>query len=145
MTDRLTRLLVTQRDIEAEDPLRSGEELHRAAVTSRPVADQYEHGCQTSTAVRRTVSTLLGAAKSLKGLSHLPQLLLWLDRARVHFPPLVRFVGAGVNAAIALEYKPTKTSMRRRSLYVFRFICGDNVIRPRTDPTAGRTVHFFSD
>lgn len=66
------------------------------------------------------MSTLLRAAKRLKGLSHLPQLLLWLDRARVHFPPLVRFVGAGVNAAITLGCKCTKTSMRRSFLYAFK-------------------------
>lgn len=37
MTDRLTRLLVTQRDIKAEeDPLRSGEELEPRSCTEPP-------------------------------------------------------------------------------------------------------------
>lgn len=36
MTDRLTRLLVTQRDIKAEDPLRSGEELELRSRTEPP-------------------------------------------------------------------------------------------------------------
>ncbi len=60
----------------------------------------------------------------------------------------MRFVWAGENAAITLRCAPKlyQTSVPRPPLQgtLERFVCGENVIRPQTDPTAKRTAHFWT-
>ncbi|KAJ8348960.1 hypothetical protein SKAU_G00275490 [Synaphobranchus kaupii] len=58
----------------------------------------------------------------------------------------------GVNTAIVLGCAPnkrTETLLKRWSRYaskrtLVRFVCGENVIRPPSDPTAESTAHFWT-
>ncbi len=70
---------------------------------------------------------------SLRVLSHLPHLVR-LNRTRVG-SLLVRFVWAG-------EHQKRTKQVFKRTLE--RFVCGENAIRPQTDPTAKRTAHFWT-
>ncbi len=93
-------------------------------------------------------------AQSLRVLSHLPH-LVWLNRTRVRFPS-----GCGSFGQVRMQQshsgvhqKRTKqayeTSLKRWSRHAFKrtlewFVCGENTIRPQTDPTAKRTAHFWT-
>ncbi len=71
-------------------------------------------------------------------LSHLPH-LVGLNHTSL-FSLLVRFVWAGENAPIAPKADQTSVPPSRGGLGTLfkRFVCGENAIRPQTDPNAKR-------
>ncbi len=93
-------------------------------------------------------------AESLRVLSHLLH-LVWLNRTRVSFPSWCGSFGQVrmQPSHSGVHQKRTKqayeTSLKRWSRYAFKrtlewFVCGENAIRPQTDPTAKRTAHFWT-
>ncbi len=97
-------------------------------------------------ATRRGAALRIRCASPLRVLSHLPH-LVQLNRTRVFLSRLGRWECSN-HTRVRTKSGPNKrTSLRRWSQYAFKrtlewFVCGENAIRPQTDPTAKRTAHF---
>lgn len=96
----------------------------------------------------------MGSYFTSKGLSHLLH-LVWLDCTRVCFPTcsgrLDTCECSSCTQACTKNRpnKRTETCLRMWFWYAFRqtlerFVCSENVIWRKSDPTAGRTVHYWT-